>query len=126
MVCEATKLVLALQHLDRVEGAILANQQRPAVESLFRKTHQGAAMKHAEGTVRLDAISNAKRYFRDQAFKENADQAFEAAGYAANALEGEAYLRALPSLAVIHRQKVANRKVLFSILKDLEASPSYS
>jgi hypothetical protein len=36
------------------------------------------------------------------------------------ALEGEAYLRALQSLAVIHRQKAVNRKTLFNILKDLE------
>jgi hypothetical protein len=121
LVNEATKLTLNLQHLDRVETTILVNQQRPAVESLFRKTHEGAAMRNVEAGINSVAILNAAKYFADPAFKASADKAFEVAGYAPNALEGEAYLRALPSLAVIHRQKAANRKALFSILKELES-----
>jgi hypothetical protein len=46
-----TKLALSLNHLDRVETAILANHQRPAVESLFRRTHEGAAMRNAEAGI---------------------------------------------------------------------------
>jgi hypothetical protein len=121
LVNEATKLTLSLQHLDRAERTILVNQQRPAVESLFRKTHEGAAMRNAEGAIHSAAILNATKYFADPVFKAKADKAFEAAGYAPDALEGEAYLRALPSLAVIHRQKATNRKALFNVLKDLES-----
>jgi hypothetical protein len=111
LVNEATKLTLSLQHLDSVERAILVNQQRPAVEGLFRKTHN----------LGISAGVRAEKYFADPAFKAMSDKEFTAAGYAPDALEGEAYLRALPSLAVIHRQKAANRKALFSILKDLES-----
>jgi hypothetical protein len=121
LVNEATKLTLNLRHLDRVESTILLNQQRPAVESLFRKTHEGAAMRNVEAGINSVAILSAAKYFADPAFKASADKAFEVAGYAPNALEGEAYLRALQSLAVIHRQKAANRKALFGILKELES-----
>lgn len=121
LVNEATKLALTLEKLGRVETTILANQRRPAVESLFRKTHEGAAMKNAEAGIRASAISSATRYFSDPAFRAKADTQFEAAGYGPDALEGEAYLRALPSLTVIHRQKATIRKDLFKILKDLEA-----
>ena len=121
LVNEATKLTLSLEHLDRVEGAILINHQRPAVQSLFRKIHEGAALKNAEAAIHADAVLKATKYFDDPVFKAKADQAFEAAGYAPNALDGEAYLLAQRSLAVIHRQKAANRKSLFGILKDLEA-----
>jgi hypothetical protein len=120
LVMEATKLTLTLQHLERVENAILINQQRPAVESLFRKTHEGAAMKNAGAAIHIEATLSGTKYFGDSAFKAKADKEFEAAGYAPHALDGEAYLRALPSLAVIHRQKATNRKALFSILKELE------
>jgi hypothetical protein len=64
---------------------------------------------------------SATKYFADPAFKAKADKAFEEAGYPPDALEGEAYARALPSLSVIHRQKAVNRKALFSILKELES-----
>ncbi len=120
LVSEATKLTLNLQNLDRVEGAILINHQRPAVESLFRKTHEGAAIRNAEGAIHAEAALNATKYFADPAFKAKSDKAFEAAGYAPEALEGEAYFRALPSLVLIHRQKASDRKALFGILKDLE------
>ena len=121
LVNEATKLTLSLQHLDRVENAILINQQRPAIKSLFRKTHDGAAMKGAGAAIDIEATLSGKNYFADPVFKAKADKAFEAAGYAPNALEGEAYQRALPSLTVIHRQKASDRKALLSILKELEA-----
>lgn len=120
LVSEATKIVLSLHHLDRLRGVTLVNQQRPAVESLFRKTHEGAALKNADGAIHAEAILNATRYFADPAFKAMADKKFEAAGYAPDALEGEAYLRAQSSLVMIQREQASNRKALFSILKDLE------
>jgi hypothetical protein len=82
---------------------------------LFRRTQEGA-----EDSVARNSVGSARKYFADHAFKASADKAFEAAGYSSDALEGEAYLRALPSLGILHRQKAANRKALFSILKELE------
>ena len=120
LVAEATKLTLSIGRYERMKGAILLNQQRPAAENLFRKTHESAAMKNAEVGLRAAAQVSAKKYFSDAAFKANADQTFEAAGYAPDAIEGEAFLRALPSLAVIERQIASAQKRLFAMLKDLE------
>jgi hypothetical protein len=120
LVTEATKLVLTLTQLDRMEDAILLNQQRAAVESLFRRTHEGAAMQNVEVGIRSAAVISANEYFANPTFRLKADKSFEAAGFAPNALEGEAYLRAQSPLAIIHREKTVNRKVLFNILKDLE------
>jgi hypothetical protein len=111
MVNEATKLVLGLQNLDRIENAILTNQQRSAIEALFRKTHN----------LGISAGLTAEQYLADPAFKAKSNKEFEAAGFGPDAVAGETYLRALSSLTVIHRQKAANRKALFSILKELEA-----
>jgi hypothetical protein len=60
-------------------------------------------------------------YFGDLAYNEMVDNHFEAGGFAPEAVEGEAYLEAMQSLAVIHSQKAADRKALFKILKELEA-----
>ncbi len=121
LINEITKLALTLEHLDRLERAILANQRRPAAESLFRKTHEGAFMKNAESAILGESISKGSKYFADPAFRAKADKQFAAAGFAPDALEGEAYVRALPSLTVIHRQKAVNRKALFAMVKDLES-----
>jgi hypothetical protein len=121
LVNEATKLTLSLQHLDRIERAILINQERAAVESLFRKTSEYAHVSDAKAVINRAANLRAEQYFADAAFKAKSDKEFEAAGFGPDAPEGEAYLLALPSLAVIHRQKATNRKALFGILKELES-----
>jgi hypothetical protein len=109
LVNEATKLWLNLQRLDRIEKSILINQRRPAVEALFRKSTGVAGGPPGE------------KYFLDPTFQEQANKGFEAFGFAPDALEGEAYLRAMPTLGVIHRQKAADRKALFHILKEIES-----
>jgi hypothetical protein len=121
LVNEATKLVLNLERYERMKGAIFLNEQRAAVETLFRKTHDGAAMQNAGPGLRAVAHLDAKKYFSDQTFKAKADRTFEAAGYAPDAIEGETFLRALPSLSVIEKQIASAQKRLIGILKELEA-----
>jgi hypothetical protein len=119
-VYQATMLTLDIERYEHMKDAILLNQRRPAVEALFRKTHEGAAMAGAEQAVRIDAGQRAARYFADPAYKALADKSFEAAGYAPAALEGEAFLSALPTLALIERQIAQAQKRLIALLKDLE------
>jgi hypothetical protein len=109
LVNEATKLITSLRQLERIEKTIIANQRRPVVEAWFRKS------------MGVSASLSADKYFFDPKFRKLADQEFEAAGYAPDAIEGEAYLRALPSLTILHRQKAADRKALIGILKELES-----
>jgi hypothetical protein len=122
LVGEATKLTFFLDRCERAKSAILSNQNRPAAERLLRKTHEAAAMQNAEAGLRAAAHLDADKYFTDPAFKAAADRKFQAAGYAAEALLGEAFLLALPQLAVIERQMASAQKRLIAILKDLEAS----
>jgi hypothetical protein len=51
-VYQATMLTLDIERYEHMKDAILLNQRRPAVEALFRKTHEGAAMAGAEQAVR--------------------------------------------------------------------------
>jgi hypothetical protein len=95
---EATKLWLGLQRLERYEKAIVLNQRPTAFARLMRK----------------EMISSTElgQSTYEQLVGELDDS---------EALEGEALLEVLPSLAVIHRQKTSDRKALLKILKELEA-----
>ena len=121
LVNEATKLTMGLQRLDRIESAILVNQERAAVKSLFRKTHEYAYASDATRFIDKDGRLRAEQYFVDPAFKAKSDKQFEAAGFGPDASEGKSYILALPSLNAIHRQKANNWKALFRILKELES-----
>lgn len=107
LIAEATKLWMDLQRLDCMEKAIVMNERRPAAEAFLRKA------------VGISASRAADKYFVDASYKEQTDEEFESAGYAPEAIEAEAYRRAMPSLGVIHRQKSADRKALMSFLKEL-------
>ena len=61
------------------------------------------------------------RYFADPEFRKAYAAKLEAAGYGAGAIEAEAFLRALPSLATIDRQIGALERRLLNILKRLDA-----
>jgi hypothetical protein len=63
---------------------------------------------------------SADGWFRDADFRERAAKGFEAAGFASNAVEAEAFQRSLPALATIDRLIASAQKRLMSLLKDLE------
>ena len=121
LVSEATKLVLNIEWYERMKGSIVLNERRPAVESLLRKTHEGAAMQNAGAGLHALAHLDGKKYFSNPDFKAKADAKFEAAGYAPDAREGETFLRALPNLASIEKQIASAQKRLIGIVKELEA-----
>jgi hypothetical protein len=120
IVFNATTLTWELMRYHRMKVAILLNHQRGAVESLFRKTHEGASMAGAESGLRAMASVNADQWFGDAAYRARAAKLFEAAGYASNAVEAEAFQRSLPTLATIDRLIASAQKRLTSFLKDLE------
>jgi hypothetical protein len=109
LVYSATVLTWEVMRYDRMKIALMRNQQRPALESLFRKTHEGAA-----------ANQNAKEWFVSPASRAAAARNFEAAGYAPEAVEAEAFQRSLAALAIIERLIASAQKRLLVFLKDLE------
>ena len=67
------------------------------------------------------ASTYADKYYTDTAYKKKSDQKFAAAGYGSDAVDGEAFLRSLPSLASIERLIASAEKRLFNFIKELEA-----
>ena len=121
LVFNATTLTWELIRYHRMKVAIQLNQQRGALESLFRKTHEGAAMAGAEAGLRAMASVKAGEWFGHPAHRERAAKRFEAAGYAPNAVEAEAFQRSLVALATIDRLIASAEKRLMSFLKELES-----
>jgi hypothetical protein len=108
LAAEATKLIWNIRRLERFELAILDNQRPAAAEAMFRKT------------LGVKGSISVSQYFVSPEFKEKSDKDFEEAGYAPDAVEAEAYLRAMSPLATIHRQKAVDRKALVGLLKELK------
>jgi hypothetical protein len=121
IVYNGTMLAWELMRYQRMKVSATLNQQRVAVESLFRKTHEGALMEGAASGLRAAASRSADGWFRDPADRARAAKRFEAAGYASDAVEAEAFQRSLPTLATIDNLIASAQKRLMSFLKDLES-----
>ena len=65
IVYNGTMLAWELMRYQRMKGSATLNQQRVAVESLFRKTHEGALMEGAASGLRAAASRSADGWFRD-------------------------------------------------------------
>ena len=104
-VWQATVLTMELLRLDRLKVAIMRIQERPAVETMLQKTHDGAALQGAEAAAGLKVACHldAKKYYTDTNFQEKSARNFQAAGFGPDAVEAETFLRCLPSLAVIEK-----------------------
>ena len=119
-VYQATVLTWDILRYYEMRIAVLSSHQRPALESLLRKTNAVAAMKGAEPMMRVEADQKATKWFADPASRPAMMKTFELAGYPPNAVQAEAFMRALPSLAQIDRLIVSAQKRLDVFLKDLE------
>ena len=120
LVYSITLLTWEVIRYARMKIALMLNQQRSAVEAMFRKTHEGAAMEGAASGLRIAGNQSANGWFADPASRAQSAKNFEAAGFAPNAVEADAFMRALPSLATIERLMESAQKRLMAFLKDLE------
>lgn len=116
-VYQATVLTWDILRLHEMKIGVLRSHQRPALESLLRRTNAVAALKGAEPR---EADQKAAKRFADPATRPAMMNAFELAGYPPNAVQTEVFMRALPSLAQIDRLIVSAQKRLDVFLKDLE------
>ena len=80
LVYSATMLTWNVMRYRRMEVALLRNQERPALESLVRKTHDGAAMEGATAGLRIAANQDATKYYADPMHRKASTMKFEAAG----------------------------------------------
>ena len=126
-VYEATVLTWDVLRYQNMKIGVLRSHQRPALESLLRKTQVRTATKGlAEGVAKSEARQLAAPWFKDPASRPAMMKALEDAGYPPNALEVEAFQLALPALATIDRLIVSAQKRLNLFLEDLERTSKAS
>jgi hypothetical protein len=121
LVYQATVLTMQLMRYDRMKVAIVSNQRPPAAESLFRRSHDKTAVSKDDlSDARAAARENGSMYFADPECRKRLAAKLEKAGYSSEAVDAEAFLRALPSLATIDRLIASSEKRLMTIIKKLE------
>jgi hypothetical protein len=118
----ATDLVYDLFRYHRMKVSTLNNGLRAAVEEMYRKTHEGAAMPGASAGVAFLAAEKAARWPADAAARKKIAAEFAQLGYPEDAIETLAFALVLPTLARIETLIASAQKRLNSYLKDLADS----
>ena len=106
---DCTILVWEVRRFRRMKIGVIRSHHRYAVETQFRRTHEGRVPKDA-----------AQKYFSDPVFREESRKAFVAAGFSDDAVEVEAFSRSLTAVAAIERQIASAQKRIATFTKDLE------
>ena len=86
-VYQATVLTWDILRLHEMKIGVLHSHQRPALESLLRRTNAVAALKGAEPIMKVEADQKAAKWFADPATRPAMMKAFELAGYPPNAVQ---------------------------------------
>jgi hypothetical protein len=121
LVYQASVLTMQLIRYERMKVAIVSNQRPPAAESLFRRTHDKKAESKDElSEARATARESSSMYFADPEYRKKLASKLEKAGYSSEAVDAEAFLRALHPLATIDRLIASAEKRLMTIIKKLE------
>ncbi|UPK33948.1 hypothetical protein IVB18_38155 [Bradyrhizobium sp. 186] len=117
MLLQATILTFRIMGLERIRSAIIGHMRPEAVVALIRL---------ANGTVEPNSVTDfgvndrRKEYFANKDGKAKIEASFARVGYAADAVDIEAFQLALPSLAPIDRQINASQKQLMAFLKEVD------
>ena len=110
-VWQAAMAQLMLTWFDKMSAAIVANERRAAVEALHKKA-SAFVPSSKEEAKKLDwsAKEAAMEYFLDPDYEKKFQKTLKDAGFTANAVASEAFLRALPPLKEIERLKKSAKK----------------
>jgi hypothetical protein len=119
---QATISAWELMRYDRMKVAIVSNERRPAVELLHRKYATEPSTKHQPNEEWRSARDGGMKYFTDPDYRTKFAAKLERAGFAPNAVESQAFLRALPSLATLDRLIKSAEKRLAECFKKLDAA----
>jgi hypothetical protein len=116
---QATVLMWNLQRIDRMIVAVIRHMHPEAVAALVRRTstygetERGSLAYHEAHAVALE-------YFTSDAAKKQILERFAKAGYAPDAVEVEAFERALPQITNLNRQQNVARQQLLTFLKQID------
>jgi hypothetical protein len=105
-VWRATVATCKLNWLDRMMPATVRNQQRPAVEAMHLKVQAVVpSSKKEKHEHKRHAKEGAMDYFADPDYRKDFDSQLKRGGFSANAVQAEAFERAITSLKEIDRMK---------------------
>jgi hypothetical protein len=120
---QATIARWELLRYERMKVAIIAVQQRSAVEALHRQAYGfKPASKKERHDLRNSAREGSMRFYSEPDYKEEFTKTLERIGFGRHAAEAASFLRALPSLAVVDRLINSTQKRLNNALKNLDAA----
>jgi hypothetical protein len=119
---QATISAWELMRYDRMKVAIVSNERRPAVESLHRKYATEPSAKQQPNEEWRSVRDGGMKYFTDPEYRTKFAAKLEQAGFGPNAVENQAFLRALPSLAALDRLIKSAEKRLAECFRKLEAA----
>lgn len=117
MLFQATLLTFRSIALERIRSAIIQHMRPEAVMALIRLT-DGTVERHSIADFEVN--DRRKEYFSNKDGKSKIEARFTRMGYAADAVDVEAFQLALPSLALIDRQINAAQKQLMAFLKEID------
>lgn len=119
---DVTLLTWEVKRYNLLKVSILTSERRAAVESLLLRLQPGSAIPNALPGIKAQLHEKVKRYFVDEEFQEEILCEFDNAGFAPDAVETEAFLRALPLLKGVETLIASSQKRLNAALRDLEKS----
>lgn len=116
---QATVLMWNLQRIDRVIVAVIRHMRPAAVAALVRRTSpcgeaEPGSLAHREAHLK------ALQYFSSEDAKKQILEGFANAGYAPDAIDVEAFERALVQITNLNRQQTVARQQLLAFLKEIE------
>jgi hypothetical protein len=116
---QATGLIWNLQRIDRMMVALIRHMHPAAVAALLRHSSEFGDAEPgslAYRTARAEALA----YFTSEVDKKKVLERFANAGYAPDAVEVEAFERALPQITNLNRQQNVARQQLLAFFKRID------
>jgi uncharacterized protein YdiU (UPF0061 family) len=116
---QATVLMWNLQRIDRMIIALIRHMHPAAVAALIRRTSKYGEMEPgslAYSAAHVDALA----YFSSEDAKKQMLEKFANAGYAPDAVEVEAFERALAQITNLNHQQTVARRQLLAFLNEID------
>jgi hypothetical protein len=119
---QATIATWELLRYERVKVAILQSLQRSAVEKFHRRMKNLPSTQQDVAEITKSAQKGTHAYFADREYRKHFAAELERNGYGSKAVEGDAYMRSLPSLAAVDRLIRSAEKRFANSMKILDAA----
>jgi uncharacterized protein YdiU (UPF0061 family) len=116
---QATVLMWNLQRIDRMIIALIRHVRPEAVVALIRRTSKYGETEPGSLAYR-EAHVQALEYFTSEDAKKQMLERFANAGYAPDAVEVEAFERALAQFTNLNQQQTVARRQLLAFLKEID------